>query len=191
MANLGAQYPVFAPFKGEEPAAALPEYDEAIVLGKLVSATLTVTRASGELYADDGLDESVNEFASGTIAMDTNDMEDSVESKLFGSKQETESGEVIDSVDDVAPLGCLAYIKVKQRNGKKKYKAFFYPKVKATQGDDAATTKSNSISLSAESMSFVIMAPNMGNWRYHKTCDSLAEAKEYIASKMNPTQATE
>lgn len=188
MANFGAQYPVFAPFKGEEPAAALPTYDDPIVLGKLISATLTVTRASGELYADDGLDESVNEFASGTIAMDTNDMEDSVETKLFGSSQETESGEVIDSVNDAAPLGCLGYIKVKLRNGKRKYKAFFYPKVKATQGDDAATTKSNSISLGAESTSFVVMAPNVGNWRYHKTFDTLEAAKEYITEKIKPTQ---
>lgn len=188
MANFGAQYPIFAPFDGEEPAAALPKYAEGISIGKLVSATLSVTRASGELYADDGLDESVNEFASGTVAMDVNDIEDGVEAKIFGSTQDETEGEVIDSVEDEAPLGGLGYIKVKLRKGKRKYKAFWYPKTKATQGDDAATTKSNSVTLGTESLSFTIMAPNVGNWRYHKTFDSMAAAKAYIESKITPAE---
>lgn len=186
MANFGAQYPVFAPFEGDEPAAALPTYGEAITIGKLVSATLSVTRASGELYADDGLDESVNEFASGTVAMDVNDMDDGVAAQVCGSKKD-ESGEVVDSVEDEAPLGGLGYIKVKLRQGKRKYKAFWYPKTKPTLGDDAATTKSNSITLGTESLSFTIMAPNVGNWRYYKTFDTLAAAKAYIAGKVAGT----
>lgn len=187
MANFGAQYPIFAPFEGEEPVAALPKYKKGITIGKLVSASLTVTRASGELYADDSLDESVNEFASGTISLDVNDIEDDVEPQIFGSTQDETEKEIIDSVEDEAPLGGLGYIKVKLRRGKRKYKAFWYPKTKATQGDDTATTKSNSVTLGTESLSFTIMAPNAGNWRYHKTFDTLAEAKAYLEGKITPS----
>ena len=55
MAQFGAQYPCFAPFSGDEPAATLPTYGGKVVLGKLVSANLTINLASGELYADDEL----------------------------------------------------------------------------------------------------------------------------------------
>ena len=47
MANFGAKYPVFAPFKGAEPTDTLPKYDTKTVLGKLVSANLTVNLSSG------------------------------------------------------------------------------------------------------------------------------------------------
>ena len=74
MANFGAKYPVFAPFKGAEPTDTLPKYDTKTVLGKLVSANLTVNLSSGEQYADDEMCEQISEFASGTLAMETNDM---------------------------------------------------------------------------------------------------------------------
>ena len=56
MAGFGANYIQFAPFKGAEPAAALPQYDEKVNFGRLVKAELTVTMASGKIYGDDVLD---------------------------------------------------------------------------------------------------------------------------------------
>ena len=56
MAQFGAKRPRFAPV-ATTPAGALPTYtyEKAVTIGKLVQANLTVTNASGELYADDGL----------------------------------------------------------------------------------------------------------------------------------------
>ena len=85
MANFGAKYPCFAPFKGVEPTNALPKYDAKVVVGKLVSANLTVNLASGELYVDDALTEQLSEFASGTIAMETDDMLDDVAAVVYGA----------------------------------------------------------------------------------------------------------
>lgn len=76
MASFGAKYPYFNPV-AEEPEGKLPVYkdQEPVRVGRLVKADLTVNLASGKLFADDGLAESVEEFSSGSIAMETDDME--------------------------------------------------------------------------------------------------------------------
>lgn len=94
MANFGAKYPVFAPFKGAEPTDTLPKYDTKTVLGKLVSANLTVNLSSGEQYADDEMCEQISEFASGTLAMETNDMTDEVAAIVYGATLDNESHEL-------------------------------------------------------------------------------------------------
>ena len=74
MASFGANYPCFCPVAAE-PENARPTYKgEPVQIGRLVKADLSVTLATGELYADNVLAESVAEFASGSIAMETDDM---------------------------------------------------------------------------------------------------------------------
>ena len=76
MASFGAKFPNFSPIKGE-PENELPTYSGATVLGRLIKADLSVTLASGKLFADDGMAESVDEFSSATITMETDDMTNS------------------------------------------------------------------------------------------------------------------
>ena len=89
MASFGAKYPYFNPV-AEEPEGQLPIYKnpEPVRIGRLVKADLTVNLASGKLFADDGLAESVDEFSSGAIAMETDDMEDAVASVVYGCNVE-------------------------------------------------------------------------------------------------------
>ena len=58
MASFGAKYPHFSKIK-TEPDDALPTYEGPVNIGRLVKADLTVNLASGKLYADDELAESV------------------------------------------------------------------------------------------------------------------------------------
>ena len=110
MAQFGAKRPVFAPIK-TTPDGALPTYDyeKKVTIGKLVKADLTVTNASGELYGDDALAEKVDMFASGSLALETDDKTDEVQTALYGATKDVESGEVTDSDGDVAPRGGLVY----------------------------------------------------------------------------------
>ena len=110
MAQFGAKRPVFAPIK-TTPDGALPTYDyeKKVTIGKLVKADLTVTNASGELYGDDALAEKVDMFASGSLALETDDKTDEVQTALHGATKDVESGEVTDSDGDVAPRGGLVY----------------------------------------------------------------------------------
>lgn len=108
MAQFGAKRPVFAPIK-TTPDGALPTYDyeKKVTIGKLVKADLTVTNASGELYGDDALAEKVDMFASGSLALETDDKTDEVQTALHGATKDVESGEVTDSDGDVARAAVL------------------------------------------------------------------------------------
>ncbi len=187
MAAFGAKYIKFAPINAE-PDAALPQYGEAIRIGALVRADLTVNLASGEIYGDDVLDERVEEFVSGTLAVEVTDLEDEKEKVIFGSSL-GEGGELKDNTKDAIPYGGLSYIKTLIRGGKKKYRAYYYPKVKAVMGNDSAATKSSSITLASSSLSFTIFEPKTGDWRYRKTFDEEAAAKAYVDEKLAGTSA--
>lgn len=171
MAGFGANYPCFKP---EEAAAG-------VVLGKLVSANLTVNLATGELYADDALAEKLSEFSSGSIAMETDDMEDEIASVVYGCT--VKENVVTNNIGDTTPYGGLGYYKVLMRGGKKYYKAYFYPRARAALGNDNAQTRNNSVNFTTTSTTFTVLADDDGTWRETKTCDTAAAAKEWINEK--------
>ena len=168
MAEFGANYPCFC--ADSEQAG--------VVLGKLVSANLTVNLASGEIYADDSLAEQLSEFASGSIAMETDDLEDEKASKIYGCKVSEKL--VTYNKGDTAPRGCLGYYKVLMRNGKKFYKGYFYPRVRAALGNDNAQTRGNSITFNAVSTTFTVFADDAGDWRKTQTFESVEDCKKWI-----------
>ena len=116
MASFGAKNPYFCKVK-EEPDGALPTYEgDPVKIGRLVKADLTIQMASGKLFADDGLAESVEEFASGSIAMETDDMLDDVASVVYGTTVEEKL--VRYNTADDPPSGGLAYYKKLMRRRK-------------------------------------------------------------------------
>lgn len=175
MAQFGAKYPCFKP-DGETAG---------VVLGKLVSANLTVNLASGELYADDALDEQLSEFASGTLAMETNDLSDENASTVYGCTV-TEQ-ECTYNVGDTAPKGVLGYYKTLMRGGVKSYKGIAYPAARAALGNDNAQTRGNNITFTTTNTTFTIMSDDTGVWRTTKTFTSEAEAKAWVDTKCGIT----
>lgn len=168
MAKIGACYPCF---KAEKAQAG-------VVLGKLVSANLTVNFASGELFADDVLVEKSNEFSSGSIAMETDDMLDEVAKEIYGCK--VEEGLVTYNTADNPPRGCLGYFKTLRRNGKNECQGYFYPRVQAAIGNDNAQTKGSSITFATTSTTFTVFADDTGAWRKTKTFETAEAAKTWI-----------
>ncbi len=182
MAVFGAKYPCFAKML-TEPNNALPTYDTGIALGKLVTAALTVNLASGEYHADNEQVEELSEFINGSLQLDTDDMLDSIDALIQGATME---GDMVGyDADDTPPWGGLGYYKTLLRNGVKYFKAFFYPKVKASLGNDTATTKGSSITFSGKSTPFVIKKPAFGKWLYTETFASESAAKAWIDTKLS------
>lgn len=161
MASFGAKNPRFAPIT-EEPAAALPTYGAIVTVGRLIKADRSIQYASGKLYANDELAESVDEFVSGSIAMETDDLEDEVAVSIYGA--EVASKEVHYKAGQTAPIGGLVYYKVLMRNGVKFFKGYYYPRVKAVMGNDTAQTKSDSITFGTESTTFTVFRCKSDDW---------------------------
>ena len=172
MAAFGANYPCFL----------ATGKTTGVVLGKLVSANLTVNNATGELYADDILAENVSEFSSGSIAMEVDNLSDDVASAIFGC--EVSDGVATYAADDEAPEGGLAYYKSLMVNGRKKYRAYYYPRVRAAVGNDSASTKGSSISFQTDSVEFTVMAlADTKAWKQTEEFATSEEAVTWIKSQ--------
>ena len=183
MASFGAKRPRFSEII-DEPEGKLPVYSEAgpVTIGKLVKADLSVTMASGKLYADDGLAESVDEFANGSLAMETDDMEDEVAAKVYGA--EVVEKEVHYKAGHSAPVGGLTYYKTLMRKGKKVYKGYFLPRVQAVLGGDTAQTKGDSITFGTSATSFTVFKANSDDWRITHEFATEAEVVEWCDKKL-------
>lgn len=181
MASFGAKFPYFCPV-AEEPEGARPIYAGTPVrIGRLVKADLTVNLASGKLFADDVLSESVDEFASGSIAMETDDMVDDIAAVVYGAA--VEDGTVRYNVGDDPPKGGLGYLKKLMRRKTVLYKAYFYPLVKAALGNDTAQTKTDSITFGTASTTFTVFACETGAWRDTHETKTEAEALEWLKAQ--------
>ena len=187
MAGFGAKNPCFAPFAADETTAAIPTYSGGVVIGELVAANLTVTLAAGEVWGDNKKIESISEFASGAIPLETVDMVDEVAEVVYGLT--VTDGEAHYKPGDEPPYGGLCYIKDIQIGGKKLSKAYFYPKVQAAVGNDNAQTKSASITFQTTTTNFSIMAPlyDEGAWLITKTFETFEEANTWIKTKLSMT----
>lgn len=187
MAQFGAKCPMFAPVK-TEPKNALPTYDTLFEVGDMVKADLTVNMATGELYANDKLKEQLSEFASGTIALETDDMTNEVAAKIYGATGGTnESGELIFNSGDTPPYGGFGYYKVLLRSGERVYKGCFYPKVRAALGNDTAPTRGNSITFGTTPTTLTVFPCNTGDWRIMKEftgADAEASVVTWLETKL-------
>lgn len=172
MAEFGAKYPCFKP-KGASTG---------ICFGKLVAANLTVNLASGELWADDALAEELSEFSNGSIAMETDNLADTDASIIYGA--EVQDGVVHYNKSDTPPEGVLGYYKTLMIRGKRRFRAYIYPRAKAQVGSDNAQTRGNSINFRTAQSSFTIFADEeSGDWRKTKEFTDEAKARAYVASE--------
>lgn len=183
MAAFGAKYLRFAKIAAEEKGK-LPTYDPGVItLGGLVKADLTVNYASGELYADDMLAERVEEFVSGSLAVEVDELENEEASTVYGARI-NEHEEKADNASDNAPCGGLGYYKTLLKKGVKFWRGYYYPKVRATLGNDSAATKSSSITLATTPLTFTVFEPENGDWRYTKKFTSEEEAAAWVDEKL-------
>lgn len=187
MASFGAKNPRFAPIE-TEPAGILPTYGEIVTVGSLIKADRSIQYASGKLYANDELAESVDEFVSGAVAMETDDLEDEVAVSIYGA--EVASKEVHYKAGQTAPLGGLTYYKVLMRKGVKFFKGYFYPRVKAVMGNDTAQSKSDSITFGTESTTFTLFRCKSDDWCITETFPATEESAviAWCDSKLGKTE---
>lgn len=170
MAEFGAKMPCF-----KSNAAGVTA---GVVLGKLVAANLTVNLSSGELYADDALAEQLSQFASGSIAMETDNMADEVASTIYGAT--VTDGVVTYKSTDTPPEGTLGYYKTLMVGGVKKWRGYVYPRAKAAIGNDNAQTRGSSITFQTAQTTFAILEDANSVWRKTKDCDTEADAISFV-----------
>jgi len=178
---MGLKYIAWAQM-ATEPAAAIPTYNAGLVLGKAVSVNVSVSNAEGEVYADDALAEYISEFSSGELTAEVDNISLENQAKLYGATYV--SDEFTLEPTDSAPHGGVGGIQVLLVNNTRKFRAWFFPKVRASMPDWDAATKGSSISFGTQPIKMKIMAPAYGPWYYVKEFTTEAAAKVYIDTKL-------
>lgn len=182
MASMGLKYMAWAQ-QATEPTNAVPTYSAGKVIGKMVSANLAIEINEGELYADDMLAEYISEFKSAMFTAEVDNIPLADQATLYGATYASDEFSV--SKDDTPPFGAIGGYQVLMVGGVRKYRAWFFPKVRATLPDWDGTTQGNSITFGTQPIQMKVMAPAYGPWYYIKDFTTAAAAQAYIDGKLS------
>lgn len=182
MASIGLKYLAWAKME-TEPLDALPTFAPGKVIGKAVSTSLTITRAEGELAADDMVAEYASEFSSATFTAEADHISLKDQAEMYGatySNDEFQAGPA-----DTPPYGGIGGYQVLQCNGVRKYRTWIFPKCRASLPDWTGATKGAAITFGTQPILARILAPNFGPWYYAKEFSTEAAAKAHVDTLLN------
>lgn len=136
-------------------------------LAKAISAKLAVTLADGTLYADDGVDEQVSEFASAKLTLEVSDLADEDVADLLGATIDSATGIIYSSKDDQPKYKAIGF-RAKKPGGKYRYLWFY--KGKFAPPNDEFATKGEKVEFKSPSIEGTFQTLNKnGQWKADKT----------------------
>lgn len=169
-----------------QPDSATTTPNAGIWLAGLVEANLTLTNATGEIYADNIQWEQDTQFASGELACEIADLTLEKQGTLFGHT--VADGVMTKKTSDVAPTGKVGYVRtLSRRNVGQIHQAIIFNKAKASESADNVTTKGSSIDYQTNPVSFNISSADSGEWCTVKEFDTEATAITYLDTQLNYT----
>jgi len=190
MAKIGVRYPRYHTMTinvEEQTGRETITYGTKKVLGKAISANVSITTTEAKLYADDGLAESVKEFVEGSISIGTDDLETETEADILGATVDA-AGDIENSTDDAAPWMQIGFMAVRIRRNKKQYRGVLYKKVQFAVPSEDNQTKGQNITFTTPTLTGTIAALADGTWRKKsKWFDSADAADEWVDTAMSGT----
>lgn len=193
MATIGLSKPYYAIYSNNE---ATVTYSGGTTIGKAVN--LNISLDSGDtnvLYADNGIAESVNVFAGGTLTLSTDDLLAEPMKAILGVAEKTitdatTSGAkwlVFDDTQLTPYVGFGAILK-KQQNNTTKWVALVFPKIQFQNTGDAATTQGETIEWQTPELTATLMRDDTEThqWKLMSTpLDTEAEAETAVKAFLN------
>ena len=192
MARIGLKYPRYCPVTVTQNAdgSEAETLGTGKVMGKAISANITVNAEPQTQYADDGPAESVTEFTGGNIDIEQNDLIDTVASEVLGQTIDAD-GDLVSAVEDNPPYLRKAFIVPKVLNGQRLYRAICYMRVKFAPPGEQLSTKGQNLTFGNTTLKGALMRDKDGNWKKEHTFDTLAAAMTWMNTKVNtPTGET-
>lgn len=192
MAMVGMLHPVAATISSEVEGSAIT-YSAGMVIGKAISANITMERNDNPLYADDSIAETDNGITGGTIEVNTDDLLESVRKYMLGLKDVTVgSNTEYDETEEAAPYVGFGFIQVRRKNGATSYKCHWFHKVIFGESNESAQTKGESIEWQTPTITGRIMGVRndssmVAKYRRIAVFDTLASATSWINGKAGIT----
>jgi hypothetical protein len=195
MATIGLSKPYYAVYNYEELTGKVT-YSDGVLMGNLIEMTVEpeVTDDSN-LYADNGIVESVRAFTGGNVSITTDHRTQEVSKMILGV---TETEENVDGIDEAVKvlsfdddmtqpeLGFGDIIKT-MKNGELVWRVMILPRVKFSIPAESATTQGESIEWQTPELSATLMKSQEGKHPWKKIADFKSEenAEKYIKNFLN------
>lgn len=186
MAKIGLKYVVAAKLNVEGGT-----YSEGRVLGKAITADITINSTDDVLRADDEVAERVKEFQSGTEALGIDDLTLENHAWLLGHAVTASSGStpatMVCKSDDVAPYVGNGFYAPRLKNGVKTWRAIWLCKVLFAEPQDTMNTKGENITFGTPTLNGSIDQLSDGTWKEEAEFSSEAAAKAWCDEKAGIT----
>lgn len=188
MAFVGLLYAVAAPIQTEADGQAIT-YGKGQVIGGMMTAEISYTRNSNPLYADDRVMEEDNSITGGTIKMGVDDVNDDARVMMLGDVKEGDAGEeVYHETGESAPYVGTGYIRVRRKDNKTNYIAYWVHKAIFGIGTESAKTKGQNIEWQTPMLEGSIMgvknnAALQTRFRERRTFTKESEARAWLNKK--------
>ncbi|MFR2496095.1 MAG: major tail protein [Christensenellales bacterium] len=188
MAFVGLLYAVAAPIQTEADGQAIT-YGKGQVIGGMMTAEISYTRNSNPLYADDRVMEEDNSITGGTIKMGVDDVNDDARVMMLGDVKEGDAGEeVYHETGESAPYVGTGYIRVRRKDNKTNYIAYWVHKAIFGIGTESAKTKGQNIEWQTPTLEGSIMgvknnAALQTRFRERRTFTKESEARTWLNKK--------
>lgn len=188
MAFVGLLYAVAAPIQTEADGQAIT-YGKGQVIGGMMTAEISYTRNSNPLYADDRVMEEDNSITGGTIKMGVDDVNDDARVMMLGDVKEGDAGEeVYHETGESAPYVGTGYIRVRRKDNKTNYIAYWVHKAIFGIGTESAKTKGQNIEWQTPTLEGSIMgvknnAALQTRFRERRTFTKESEACAWLNKK--------
>lgn len=197
MAIIGASYPKYAIYANNN---GVVSYSNGGIIGKLVDINVALdSAADNDFFADNAIAETDNQFAGGTVTMNTDDLTDEVSKVILGLQSAALTGitgitdedveELIYDNRQATPYLGIGFVVKHKKNGAYKWTAVILRKVMFSVPADAAETQGKSIDWQTPELSGTISRDDSEyqQWKSQATFTTEAQAIAYINSRLNIT----
>jgi phi13 family phage major tail protein len=140
-----------------------PTYTDGVIIGKAISANVSIEVNSAVLYADDSVAESIKSFKNGKISLNLDDLQYEVQGMLLGHAVSADT--LSANANDIAPYLGIGFYGAVIRSGVTKYRAVWFYKVQFGEFSDESKTKGDNIEFITPTIEGSLMALPNGDWK--------------------------
>lgn len=197
MAIVGCSYLKYAKYTVSQGTVS---YSEGGTAAKLTQVDISLdTATDNDFYADNAIDESDNQFAGGTLTVNTNDLTDAMSKALLGLQEAaitsitgvTDTGvkEILFDNRQVTPYLGIGMVIKHIRAGVAAWTGVFLSKVLFNIPNDSAETQGKTISWQTPQLVGKIFRDDSANqqWKAMATFSTEAQAIAYINARLSIT----
>ena len=191
-ANVGMQYPVYAPVSVYTPGTSIT-YGTGGVVAEAVSASISWDRSDDRFYGDDTVLDTDNGVLGYTISFEPSGLSDAVRAALLG---ETKSSSEYTITSAAAPDVGFGYIRVMRSNAggtvSYSYEGWWYYKVKFGVTSEETRTKERNIEWRVPTLTGDGAGVSLDNtgaqaFAVHETFSTFSAAQSWLKSKAGIT----